>query len=183
MKEKWKTIKGYEGLYKVSNLGRVRSLSRIIKRSDGLEAFRKGRILSANTSTRRNKYPRVVLRKGNIPESVYIHRLVLEAFVGPCPEGMECRHFPDRDPNNNTLKNLSWGTRKQNAKDRKAHKTEVVPGLTGEAHPSAKLTLNQVRLIRKRIRQGELASKLAQEFGVSLANICMIRDGKTWKSP
>ena len=49
-----------------------------------------------------------------------IHRLVLEAFVGPCPEGMECRHKDD-DKSNNRLDNLSWGTRMENAADRIAN--------------------------------------------------------------
>lgn len=52
-----------------------------------------------------------------------VHRLVLEAFVGPCPPGMECRHFPDRDPTNNRLDNLSWATRKQNMEDKASHGT------------------------------------------------------------
>lgn len=59
------------------------------------------------------------------PEGSYktfrIHRLVLECFVGPCPEGMEARHFPDHDKSNNRLENLSWGTAKANAADRRTH--------------------------------------------------------------
>jgi hypothetical protein len=52
-----------------------------------------------------------------------VHRLVLEAFVGPCPEGKEARHFPDRDPRNNRLDNLSWATRTTNQRDRDFHGT------------------------------------------------------------
>lgn len=52
-----------------------------------------------------------------------VHQLVLEAFVGPCPPGMQCRHFPDRNPANNHLSNLQWGTPKQNAADRVIHGT------------------------------------------------------------
>ena len=75
-----------------------------------------------------------------------VHRLVLFAFVGPCPKGMECRHFPDRDPTNNKLENLSWGTRKQNANDRNYHNTDN----KGERNGSAKLTWGNVRKIRKK---------------------------------
>lgn len=53
----------------------------------------------------------------------YVHRLVLEAFVGPCPSGMECRHFPDSDTRNNSLENLSWGTHVQNIADKNVHGT------------------------------------------------------------
>lgn len=53
----------------------------------------------------------------------YIHQLVLEAFVGACPEGMEARHFPDRDTSNNRLENLRWATHQQNIDDKKFHGT------------------------------------------------------------
>jgi len=49
-----------------------------------------------------------------------VHRLVLEAFVGPCPEGMECRHL-DGDPSNNRLENLRWGTPAENTEDKRKH--------------------------------------------------------------
>ncbi len=52
-----------------------------------------------------------------------VHRLVLLAFVGPCPEGMQCRHYPDPDPSNNHVGNIRWGTPKENAEDRKEHGT------------------------------------------------------------
>jgi len=53
----------------------------------------------------------------------YVHRLVLEAFVGPCPKGKQARHFPDRDPTNNNLCNLSWTTPLKNQRDRFRHGT------------------------------------------------------------
>src|SRR4051794_38431819 len=52
----------------------------------------------------------------------FIHRLVLEAFVGPCPDGLECRHL-DGDPGNNLLSNLKWGTRLENFQDSVKHGT------------------------------------------------------------
>lgn len=54
---------------------------------------------------------------------VTVHRLVLEAFVGPRPDGMECRHL-DGDPANNRLANLAWGSPVENASDRKRHQVE-----------------------------------------------------------
>lgn len=57
--------------------------------------------------------------RGN--KKLRVHRLVLAAFAGPCPDGMECRHL-DGNPNNNNLANLEWGTPLQNALDRKEHR-------------------------------------------------------------
>ena len=107
----------------------------------------------------------------------FVHRLVLEAFVGPCPDGMECCHFPDRDPANCQLTNLRWDTRKANAFDRKKHGTQ----LFGERQPRAKLTEDQVREILLRAACGESHEKLAGDFIVSPGNIWYIVTGKSWK--
>ena len=71
----------------------------------------------------------------------YVHQLVLEAFVGPRPEGMESRHFPDRDPANNRVENLSWGTHQQNIRDQKVHGTDN----SGERNGQVKLTASMVK--------------------------------------
>lgn len=87
--------------------------------------------------------PRVVRasRSGNLPYlrvALYgpdgrserlIHHLVLEAFVGPCPDGMEARHLND-DPQDNRLENLAWGTKAENAADRNARRTHCRQGHT-----------------------------------------------------
>lgn len=108
-----------------------------------------------------------------------VHRVVLLAFVGPCPPGMVCRHFPDPSHRNNRLDNLSWGTHKENADDRVAHGTDP----RGERGPNAKLTEAQVVEIRgkyaaakgakDRAPRGTL-NKLAAEYQVSRANIILI---------
>jgi hypothetical protein len=54
-------------------------------------------------------------------KSVAVHRLVLEMFVGPCPEGMECCHAPDKTRSNNRLENLRWDTHLENMRDRKRY--------------------------------------------------------------
>lgn len=107
--EEWHAVIGYEGCYEVSNLGRVRSLDR----SDGRRHI-KGRVLKARRLP--NGRQRVSLSKEGRIVDAYIYRLVLEAFVGPCPPGMEALHWDD-DPNNNALYNLRWGTRTDNMRD------------------------------------------------------------------
>lgn len=70
----------------------------------------------ARTPGRAYRYLNLVPPEGGTYQTFRVHRLVLEAFVGPCPEGMECRHG-DGDPGNNALTNLSWGTPEQNRGD------------------------------------------------------------------
>ena len=99
-KEIWKDIKGFEGYYQVSNLGRIKSFY-------GL----KEKILKPLIT--RNGYYRVALYKNSIQKNYYIHRLVFEAFNGPIPEGYEINHLDER-PVNNALSNLSLVTHKEN---------------------------------------------------------------------
>lgn len=114
--EEWRDIAGYEGSYQVSSLGRVRSLDRKCWLGNRWGNM-KGRVLAQPLSGK-YKYRTVALGAGN---TAYVHRLVLEAFVGPCPEGMEACHFPDRDPSNNRLENLRWGTHRENMDDMRKH--------------------------------------------------------------
>lgn len=110
--------------------------------------------------------------------SYLVHRLVLEAFIGPCQDGMECRHFPDCDPTNNRLENLQWGTNKKNAADRKVHGHTV----QGEDFWSAKLTAKDIHEIRhRRATSGVSFPALGKEYGVSKFAIWAIINGKTWK--
>lgn len=110
MTEEWRPVVGYEGNYEVSSMGRVRSLDR----ADGLGRKAKGRVLKFRPLP--NGRPRVNLSRNGIIRDAYPYRLVLEAFVGPCPPGMECLHWDD-DPNNNDVSNLRWGTRTDNMRD------------------------------------------------------------------
>lgn len=104
--EEWRPVVGWEGMYKVSDHGRVYSL-------------RTGKYLRAGMN-RRHRH--VALCRGDEGKSYRVHRLVAEAFIGPCPDGMEVRHLDD-DPDNNLLANLAYGTRSENMLDRVANGT------------------------------------------------------------
>lgn len=106
-KERWRDVVGYEGLYEVSNLGRVKS-SVVRRGSDG-------RVLRPRDNGRGAL--RVRLHFGKKIQERYIHRLVLEAFVGPCPKGLECCHGPNHDKSDNRLCNLRWDTHYNNGQD------------------------------------------------------------------
>ena len=106
--EIWKDIKGYEGIYQVSNLGRVKSLARYVNTSiSNGKRYVRERILKSNITT--NGYCVCAL---GIKNTKNIHKLVLEAFC-PIDEKMDVMHI-DNDRTNNRLENLKWGTRKEN---------------------------------------------------------------------
>jgi len=117
--EEWRTIEGFEGFYEVSSRGRVRSLDRVVDGKNGTTRRRRSAILSQDTSG--NGYPRVVLQRERVRTKRLVSGLVLEAFVGPRPDGMEACHFPDPNPQNNTVENLRWDTKSANMQDRIAH--------------------------------------------------------------
>lgn len=124
----------------------------------------------------KNKRMRVMLCPGRVRKQ--IHRLVLEAFVGPCPPGKECRHFPDPNPQNCRLENLIWGTRKENEADKAIHGTR----LRGEDMPLAILKDGDVIAIRAAYtgKYGEL-TRFGEKYGVSISAINLIVKGKVWK--
>lgn len=111
--EQWRPVVGYEGKYEVSDHGRVRSLDRVETTKAGVARPLTGRVLVQSTNGR--GYLKVTLRSP--ARQVYVHTLVLEAFVGPRPEGLEARHHDDVREHNYPS-NLVWGTRSENNYDR-----------------------------------------------------------------
>ena len=169
--EQWKDISGYVGFYQVSNEGRVRSLIRLLPSAIEQGIRREKQVLAQS----RNKQGRLqvnLCREGFL-KRFQVHRLVLEAFKGPAPEGTECRHL-DGDHTNNHEQNLEWGTHTENMNDKTGHGTQLI----GEKHPRAKLTEDDVREIRA---TNATTRALAEVYGVSQVSIHFIRSRKTWK--
>lgn len=112
-KEIWKDIKGYEGLYQVSNLGRVKRLSGLVRNRYGNgTAKHKGRILKDYINTQ--GYHCIKLYRDGKRKYFSVHRLVYMAFKCDIPEGMQVNHISE-DKNNNALNNLNLMTPKENA--------------------------------------------------------------------
>ena len=107
MKEEWKDIVGYEGLYRISNFGRVMSLY-------------KNRIMRPYKN--KSGYVSVALHKNGLQKTHYVHRLVLLTFIGKPSKGQQCCHN-DGEGANNCLTNLRWGSPKQNNQDKYRHGT------------------------------------------------------------
>lgn len=104
-KEIWKDIRGYEGMYQVSNLGCVKSLSRVVYRSDGTNSILPEKIMKPS----KNTYLYARLRKNGINKHLAIHRLVCEAFIEN-PLNLPCVNHKDNNPLNNHISNLEWCT-------------------------------------------------------------------------
>lgn len=158
--ENWRNVVGYEGLYEVSDLGRVRNArTGVIKEP----TFRKDAGYSR---------PFLNIWKEGKQKIMRPHTLVLTAFVGPRPKGKEGCHN-DGNTNNNALSNLRWDTRKANQADRVRHGTTN----RGERCGTHKLTLEQVRAIRLDTRPQKT---IAEEYGVRAPAISRIKTGARW---
>lgn len=163
----WKPILGYNGHYEVSDCGDVRSLGRIDPRGRVVRP----RLLSAGN----RPYARVVLMRDGQRSERTVHSLVLEAFVGPRPEGFVCRHL-NGDSRDNSLGNLAWGTQAENIRDKRRHGTMAC----GERVGSAKLTWAIVREIRSspEVTATEWSRQLP---GISRRAIAYVKSGETWR--
>lgn len=155
MKEIWKPI--FRGVYEASNKGRIRRT-------------RDKYVLSHFVQ----RYAAVGCHINDIRHQRLVHRLVAEAFLGPCPRGKEVNHKNGRRLDNRP-ENLEYVTAAEN----KAH--AVANGFVshGDRHPNSKLTAAEVRQIRRKFKPGMCAA-LAKEYGVHLATIDYIVRRKTW---
>jgi hypothetical protein len=167
--EQWKDIPGFESSYQASSLGRVRSLTRnLIKTTAAGTVFTctyAGRILKPAPVL--SGHLNVML--GRTGGAHRVHALVLRAFVGPRPAGMETRHL-DGNEQNNCLVNLEYATRSRNLQDRKWHRSAVNCTLT----PADVFDIRHrlLRPIRGVIRT------LAREYHVSPRTISHIKAGR-----
>jgi hypothetical protein len=161
MEEIWKPIVGYEGLYEVSNLGRVKSCERIIP----------SKLLKLQLS--KEGYLRVHLSGPR--KYANVHTLVLSAFSGEKPKGNLSRHL-DGVRTHNGYDNLKWGTQKENMADRVRHGTDF----KGSRHPNSKLTESSASEIRRLAESGVSKVKIAKMFGISPANVGHVVKRKSW---
>lgn len=118
--ERWLPVVEYEGIYSISNLGRVRSEQRIAYRTDGRTQTIHARLLRPVSDSK--GYLRVNLFHNNTGVTRYVHLMVMAAFVGPLPVELETRHL-NGNPQDNRLENLAYGTRSENFLDTVRHGT------------------------------------------------------------
>lgn len=176
----WRPIPGFDG-YEVSDVGEVRSWRPI---SAWASVPTEPRLLQQSSHAK--GYRNVSLGTGTrLSTTRPVHRLVLEAFVGPRPVGMECRHL-NGNRSDNRLANLCWGTSLDNSRDRRVHGTIPSGAQTtakriyrGSENASARLSEDKVRAIRA---SSESHRVLAQRYGVSSSTIGRVKRGEHWKA-
>ena len=171
--ETWLPVLGFEGKYEVSDMGRVRSLTRTVPGKKGHTQVKKGKVLRPYIS--RTGYPAVHLKDCAHLRNITVHRLVMEAFRGPCPEGYECAHN-DGVRSNARLTNLRYDTRKGNHADKLTHGTWQ----GGDNSPAARLTALKVRAIFTLLELGWSMTTLADIFDVDRTTIGLIKSGRNW---
>lgn len=172
--ESWRPIDGYDGLYEVSNRGRVRSWS---TRGSHLRIpATKPHLVSIEVN--RRGACSVTLQRGrdHHRRGVLVHHLVMAAFIGPRQKGQLIRHL-DGNAQNNRLENLSYGTQADNMADALRHGTTA----RGNKLPQAKLDDEKVMDIRRRFSAGETIKTLALEYGVSWASCQDVVLGVSWR--
>lgn len=139
--EKWITVKGYDGLYEVSNFGRVRSVSRV----DSYGRHRKEKVLTPHDN---KGYMQVGLYKNGKMSWHFVHRLVAEAFIGIRPNGYEVNHI-DEDKANNCANNLEYVTRTENVRHGTGNKRRSTSNIN---HPALS------RPVRQTSKDGEIVA-------------------------
>ena len=169
--EVWLPVFGYEGLYEVSSLGRVRSIDRVVTKGNLARVLMIGRVLIVGLDVA--GYPMVGLHRNGHQKNGRVHQLVAAAFLGPRPSGKECCHNNGNraDPR---LSNLRYDTKLGNSNDKYRHETMVC----GERQHLARLTEGDVIRIRT---CGLSVEALAAQYGVAKSTIIRAFNGKTWK--
>ena len=170
--EIWEDIPDFPG-YQVSNLGNVRSWWLMRQHKLG----NKPRLLKLQIQNKSDNYAVAYIglwRDGKQPRRL-VHRLVLEAFVGPCPKGCEACHN-DGDSLNNGLENLRWDTMGMNKADAVRHGS-----YRGIRNPKSKLTPVQVREIRSLATRGVSRYDLAETFNMSHSEISRVITHQNWR--
>ena len=176
--ENWKDVPDYEGYYQVSNMGRVRSLDRIVEYAGyrKQKRFYEGTILKPSN---RSKYGHkcVSLRKCGKSKIVGVHNLVANAFL-PTPSSTDVlvRHLNGNATDNRAV-NLAWGDCKENEADKALHGRALI----GEKNLQSKLTDEKVSTIKELLRYGMKGKNIARVFGECNSTICDINRGKGWK--
>ena len=176
--EEWRSVPGYEGLYEVSDHGRVRSCGWVTQTRNRYGEMRrksKAQLLKPMPHPTWG-HMRVGLRKDSRKQRFMVHRLVALAFLPPAPADKPLVLHRDGDPANNRVSNLYWGDNKDNTQDAIAHGTLA----RGERATRGKLEEHQVRAIRQQHRAGESYSALGRRYGVTKRAIIMCVKRLSW---
>lgn len=178
-KEIWRPVVRYEGIYEVSNLGNVRSIDRQVvfpflgtERISKRFYFGKQLILTPD----KNGYLTACLSINQNREKARVHRLVTEAFT-PNPQNKPQVNHINSVITDNRVENLEWCTPQENTD----HLIKYGKGLRrGNDHSNSKLTYSKLKVIKKRVSEGETYTSIAKTYGCHSGTISRAVTGKTW---
>lgn len=163
--ENFLPIQKFESYY-VSTFGRIL----------GMTYAKPGTILKPYVCKKSGYHSVKIIKNGGVAVSQYLHTLVLTAFIGERPPGMQGAHG-DGNKSNNYMHNLRWATPVENAADKVRHGT----ALLGINHPNAKITADTASEIKRLLGHGLTHQKIASQLSTSIAAVANIAQNKTWK--
>lgn len=172
-------IPGYEGLYQITPEGEVYSVTRKVNSPiSGGERTVPAQFMQTQLV---KGYPAFRASRGHKKRTVYVHRVLAQLFV-PNPDGKPHVNHKNGDKADYRVENLEWCTHKENMEH--AHRTGLAKhpkNGPGEQSPSAKLTNESVRAIRRLLAEGQRKRDICKKFGVSSSTIRFIEKRETWK--
>lgn len=174
--EVWKDIVNYEGLYQVSNKGRVKRLEGKCLAKAGKYRTVTESILTCFPNKTRYNYLYVNLNNNGVKQ-FRVHKLVALHFI-PNPNNLPEVNHIDGNKNNNNVENLEWCTNLENI--RHSYKIGTHKIRTRENAPNTKLTLEQVVQIKERLAKKESGRSIAKHFNISEGMISLIKNNKYW---
>ena len=166
--ETWKDIKGFEGIYQISNMGRVKSF----------KADPNGRILSIKNS--KGDYLNIVLCHGNKRRSVKVHRLVAEAFI-PNPDNKPEVNHKDGNKQNNRVGNLEWVTRAENHRHALALNPNILKGMVQYNRYIRPRTIQQFTMDGRFVAEYANSTEAEKATGVCQRNILQVANRDEYK--
>ena len=175
--EVFKDIKGYEGLYQISNLGRVKSVGRYVIRKSGIEHLRKcwRKEIIMRLCNGYVGYKVLVLRKNNQPKTHLVSRLVALNFI-PNPDNKPEVNHKNGIKSNNTVDNLEWMTSSEN----KIHALETGLKIIPRGEQMSNWTKEDILKIRSMVGKGLSYTKIGKQFGMSGTNVGHIHHRRSW---
>jgi hypothetical protein len=150
-------------------------ISEEIWKAHPIRVFCRGRIFTPRLD--RNGYLAVDIRLLGETHKYSAHRLILETFVGPRPDGMVCRHFPDADKTNNRLENIQWGTQEENRADSLIHGTIAC----GERNGKSVLTKAGTEKAAAMRKSGLTHREIAEKLNVGRSTITALLNGRSYR--
>jgi hypothetical protein len=170
--EQWRDIPGYEGYFQVSNMGGVRRIAHAEQYN------RKANLGPATFKPNKRGYWEVMLARPKFRKLYLVHRVVMLAFVGPCPEGLQVNHI-NGDKRDNRLENLEYVTASENMRHAAAMGRLNHAGMRG---PSRKVSDQHVLLMRALFSKGVTVKQVSKTSGLSISQVRRIKTRQSWDS-